>query len=206
MLYNDVAWDNENPFPGTLYNKQNGDNVYEGCKIDYHASELNKNNFFAIMKGDENGLNLSADSNSTRKVLKSNENSKVFLFFVDHGAPGHIMFPDTVIFADEMNETFKFMHQNKMYGEFVVFIEACESGSMFENMNLESINIWALTATNATSPSYGTYCFPHDAVNDQNIYSCLGDMFSVSWMEFLEKNENLLQTHTLKQFYEEVKA
>jgi legumain len=162
MLYNDAAWDHENPLPGTLYNKQNGKNYYEGCKIDYHGDELNKDNFFAILTGNSKELKLADNSNSTRKVLKSDENSKLFLFFCDHGAPGHIMFPDSVIYADDLNKTFMQMHENKMYGEFVVFIEACESGSLFQNMNLESINIWALTATNATSPSYGTYCFPHD--------------------------------------------
>lgn len=144
------------------------------------------------MEGDSASLNLTAGSNSTRKVLKSNENSKVFLYFSDHGAPGHIMFPDSIIYADELNKTFRFMHSNKMYGEFVVFLEACESGSMFQNMHLEDINVWALTATNATSPSYGTYCYPHDGIKGQNLFTCLGDMFSVSWMEWLEKNENKL--------------
>ena len=76
-------------------------------------------------------LNLSVGSNSTRKVLKSNGDSKVFLFFADHGAPGHILFPESLIYADELNETFKYMHANKMYEEMVVFIEACESGSLF---------------------------------------------------------------------------
>ena len=28
MVYNDVAWDDENPFPGTLYNGNNGINYY----------------------------------------------------------------------------------------------------------------------------------------------------------------------------------
>jgi legumain len=79
-----------------------------------------------------------------------------------------------------------------MYSEFVIFIEACESGSLFADMDLQSINIWALTATNATSPSFGTYCYPHDLVNGTNMYSCLGDMFSVSWMQFLEENKKEL--------------
>ena len=112
------------------------------------------------------------------------------------------MFPDTVVFADELNETLKFMHSNKMYSELLFFVEACESGSLFHNIDLESINALALTATNSTSPSYGTYCFPHDKVNGQNLYSCLGDMFSVSWMEYFENNQKLLATKTIKQLYD----
>jgi legumain len=115
------------------------------------------------------------------------------------------MFPDTVVFADELNDTLRFMHSNKMYSELLLFIEACESGSLFQDIDLESINALALTATNSTSPSYGTYCFPHDKVNGQNLYSCLGDMFSVAWMEYLEKNPKLLGSVTIKQLYQLLK-
>jgi glycosylphosphatidylinositol transamidase (GPIT) subunit GPI8 len=66
----------------------------------------------AIMMGDESALNLTSGSNSTQKVLKTNQNTKLFLYFSDHGAPGHLMFPDTVIYADELNSTIQFMHSN----------------------------------------------------------------------------------------------
>lgn len=102
MLYNDVAWHKENPFPGTLYNKMDGKDYYKDCKIDYHGDEVSKHNFLAILGGNESSLNLSAASNSTRKVLKSNRDSKLFLFFADHGAPGHILFPESAMFADEL--------------------------------------------------------------------------------------------------------
>ena len=64
------------------------------------------------MMGDESALNLTSGSNSTQKVLKTNQNTKLFLYFSDHGAPGHLMFPDTVIYADELNSTIQFMHSN----------------------------------------------------------------------------------------------
>ena len=130
MAYDDVAMDDENPFPGTLYNKQNGPDVYEGCNIDFIGKDVNKQNFEAIMKGDVSSLNITNEA-STRRVLKSDKTSKVFLYFSDHGAPGHLMFPDHVIYADELNETIQFMHENKMYEELVIFLEACESGSIF---------------------------------------------------------------------------
>ena len=34
------------------------------------------------------------------KVLKSDSNSKVFVFFTDHGAPGLIAFPHKYLYAD----------------------------------------------------------------------------------------------------------
>jgi hypothetical protein len=42
MAYNDVAWDDEKPFPGTLYNGNNGINYYEGCVIDYYQNDIHK--------------------------------------------------------------------------------------------------------------------------------------------------------------------
>ena len=39
----------------------------------------------------------------------------------------------------------------------VVYIEACESGSMFENLLPENINVYATTASNAEESSYACY-------------------------------------------------
>ena len=51
------------------------------------------------------------------------------------------------------------MNENKMYKEMVVYIEACESGSMFEKLE-DNMNIYAVTAANAHESSWGTYCSP----------------------------------------------
>lgn len=38
MAYDDVANNYENPFPGKLFNKPDGEDVYAGCNIDYKSS------------------------------------------------------------------------------------------------------------------------------------------------------------------------
>ena len=65
MAYDDVAWDDENPVPGKLFNKQEGQDVYEGCKLDYSGKDVHAKNFMAIMMGDDSVLNLTTGSNST---------------------------------------------------------------------------------------------------------------------------------------------
>ena len=204
MAFDDVAQDDENPFPGTLYNTQGGPNVYDGCIIDFVGDDVTKQNFQAILRGDAASLNITNEA-TTGRVLESDDKSKVFLYFSDHGSPGHLMFPDSVIYADELNETIQSMHESKMYEELVIFLEACESGSIFKNIDLEKVNAWALTATNSTSPSYGTYCYPHDEIEGENLFTCLGDMFSVSWMTYLENNKEALSSMSLKQFYDVIK-
>lgn len=107
MSYDDVASDSENPFPGKLFNKPNGPDVYAGCKIDYRGADVTPENFMAILRGDSAGLKVNSTS---RKVLKSNANSKVFINFADHGAPGLIAFPSSYLYANDFNKTINYMY------------------------------------------------------------------------------------------------
>ena len=74
------------------------------------------------------------------------------------------------------------MHSKGMYKELVFYLEACESGSMFATLP-SNMNIYATTAANGKESSWGTYCGQNATVDGKNIGSCLGDLFSVSWME-----------------------
>ena len=77
------------------------------------------------------------DESAGGKVLKSSSNSKVFFFFSDHGAPGLVgmpTYPDKLTALDLLN-TVKEMKKKNMYKEMVMYIESCESGSMFEKYN-----------------------------------------------------------------------
>lgn len=81
-----------------------------------------------------------------------------------------------------------------MYKEMVLYIEACESGSMFDGILASNINVYAVTAANPTESSWGTYCYPDDAINGTHINSCLGDLFSVNWMENVEASNPKTET------------
>ena len=96
MAYDDIASDPENPYPGKIFNKPDGDDVYENCKIDYKGDDVTAVNFLNVLKGDEKSVNGS-------KVLKSTENSKVFIFFTDHGATGLVAFPNDLLYANDLN-------------------------------------------------------------------------------------------------------
>merc|ERR1712070_487290 len=43
--------------------------------------------------------------------------------------------------------------------------------------------IFAVTAANAKESSWGYYCTPNDKVKGKHVGSCLGDLFSIAWME-----------------------
>lgn len=54
---------------------------------------------------------------------------------------------------------------------------------MFEGILKNNLNIFAVTASNATESSFGTYC-PNSYPPPPSDYdTCLGDVFSISWLE-----------------------
>jgi len=76
----------------------------------------------------------------------------------------------------------------------VLYIEACESGSMFEGILATNINVYATTAANSIESSWGTYCSPDDSVDGKHIGSCLGDLYSVNWMEDSDSSDPAVET------------
>ena len=85
------------------------------------------------------------------------------------------------------------MHDKQMYKKFLLYIEACFSGSMFLNLP-EDLNVVAVTAANAEESSWGWYCAEESIVKGTYLDTCLGDQFSISWMEHvdsIDRKENL---------------
>lgn len=117
---------------------------------------------------------------------------------------GLIAFPNgPYLYADQLNAALKTMHSQNMYKELVFYMEACESGSMFSGLLPTDINVFATTAANPSESSWGTYCPPNDMVNGKHINSCLGDLYSVTWMEDSDSAD--LATETLQQQFEIVR-
>lgn len=92
------------------------------------------------------------------------------------------------LYANDFHKTLLSMNEKKMYKEMTLYIEACESGSMFENILEDNLNIYAVSAANSHESSWGTYCSaPDNVVNGKSLSTCLGDLFSVNWMEDTDK-------------------
>jgi legumain len=66
---------------------------------------------------------------------------------------------------------------------------------MFDGKLPDNTNIYANTAADPNQSSWGTYCPPNDVVKGKEINSCLGDLFSVNWMQNSDKSD--LKTETL---------
>jgi legumain len=199
MQYDDIANDPSNPYKGKIFNKPTaagtpGVDVYKGCKKDYTGAAVTPDMFVAIMTGD-------ASKTGGRPVLQSNSGDRVFIFFTDHGGTGIIAFPDgSLMSSTTLNAAIKTMYTKKMYSHLVFYMEACESGSMFEGILPSNIGVYVTTASNAVESSWGTYCPPDDSVDGKHINSCLGDLYSINWMENADQagpTETLAQQFTI---------
>ena len=203
LAYDDIAKNSENPIKGKVFNKPDpsgqGFDVYEGVAIDYKGADVNPDVFLAVLSGDSTKVR----GKGTGRVLQSTENDNVFVYFSDHGATGLIAFPSGELYADQLTSTLKKMHTNKMYKELVFYLEACESGSMFNKILPNNMNIYTTTAANPNQSSWATYCSPDDKIGNVSIGSCLGDEYSVNWMEDSESDSGL--TETLQAQYEHVR-
>uniref|UniRef100_A0A1I8AKU8 legumain n=1 Tax=Steinernema glaseri TaxID=37863 RepID=A0A1I8AKU8_9BILA len=193
MMYDDIANNHDNPFPGQLFNSPNGGDVYKGVKIDYKGRDVTSKNFLAVLQGKKEEVN-----GGNGRVIESSKNDKIFVFFSDHGATGLIAFPTDMLTVKQLNDALKAMYAKQKYKELTFYLEACESGSMFENILKKDINVYAITAANAHESSWGCFCD-----NDLNL-PCLGDQFSVNWMTDSD-NKSDLEQETLDQQFSIVK-
>lgn len=192
MMYDDIANNRMNPYPGKIYNNPGGVDVYEGVPIDYSGKDVTPENFLAILQG-----NRTAVRGGNGRIIESDGNDHIFIYFSDHGGVGLISFPDKILTVKDLNDALKRMSKRKQYNQLVFYMEACESGSMFNKVLPKDINVYAITAANEKESSWGCFC-----ENTMGL-PCLGDLFSVNWMN--DSDEEDLEEETLETQYEIVK-
>uniref|UniRef100_A0A2P2KT62 Vacuolar-processing enzyme n=1 Tax=Rhizophora mucronata TaxID=61149 RepID=A0A2P2KT62_RHIMU len=108
------------------------------------------------------------------------------------------------LYAMDFIEVLMKKHASGTYKEMIIYIEACESGSIFEGIMPRDLNIYVTTASNAQENSFGTYCPGMDPAPPPEYITCLGDLYSVAWMEDSETHN--LKKETIKQQYKMVKS
>lgn len=199
FMFDDIANHEENPRPGVIINSPYGSDVYKGVPKDYTGENVTIDNFLAAILG-----NRSAITGGSGKVVDSGPNDHIFIYYTDHGGPGVLGMPTyPYLYADDLVDTLKKKHASGSYKSLVFYLEACESGSIFDGLLPEGLNIYATTAANAEESSWGTYCPGEYPSPPPEFETCLGDLYSVAWMEDSEQHN--LQSETLHQQYELVK-
>jgi legumain len=188
MMYDDIANASENPKKGSMINEPNGPNVYPGTPKDYTGSDVTPQNFLKILKGEYMGKD--------KKTLQTGPNDNVFIYFTDHGGPGIIAFPNyQLLHVKDLIDTLKYMFDNHKYKQLVFYMEACESGSMFNNVLPNTWKIYAETASNPSKSSYACYY-------DSTYQTYLADCYSINFLNHTDTHD--ISTTTLDQQFEDV--
>ncbi|XP_038874905.1 vacuolar-processing enzyme-like [Benincasa hispida] len=121
---------------------------------DYIGEHVTAQNLYAVLLG-----NITAVNRGSGKVVDSKRNDRIFVYYSDHGGPGHANLP--FVYAMDFIE--------------VIYVEACESGSIFEGIMPKDLNIYATTASNAQESSFGTYCPGMQPAPPPEYMTCLGN-------------------------------
>jgi len=200
MMADDIADNDENPYPGNIINVPNGVNVYPGVPKDYTGKDVNKDTFRSVLLGElpsqlVEKSKSNSKSRSQRKFLNSTADDNVFVYYTDHGATGLVGMPyGDPLYADELIDTLTEMKQRRMFKNLVFYMEACESGSMFEDLLPEDMGVYGMSASSPSEPSFATYWDSH-----RRVY--LADEFSVNWI--VDSEANMTASYeTIKQQFE----
>lgn len=190
MMYDDIAYNPANPTPGIVINAINGTNVYPCATHDYTHHQVNLTNFQGIMLGD-------GTVTGQRKVFETGPEDDIFIYFADHGGPGVFCFPYQNLYADDLNNLIIQMYENRRFRSMVIYMEACESGSMFNGYLRPNISVYAVTAANPDESSWGC-CY------DSYRQAYLGDVFSINWM--WNSDRIAMRNTTIQEEFQKVRA
>ncbi|XP_068207037.1 legumain-like [Palaemon carinicauda] len=183
IMYDDIAYNTQNPNPGVILNEPEGPNVYDGVPIDYKGIHVTPTNFLKVLAGDDTGM---ADIGSG-KVIKSGPNDRIFIDLVDGGGFDHFAFPYSILTAQTLHNHISQMYADKKFKEMMIFIESNDSGSMILNRYPDEMGVYAMTATGEIGNAYAVHW-------SAELDTWMADAFTLAWMKNSEMNDPTKQT------------
>lgn len=134
----DLVNHERNLYPGELFVRLNGDNVYEPNVIDYKLSSLDPLKMKDVLTG--------KSSKSLPKVIQAKSTDNVFVFWSGHGTPGYLEYGKNKISYEQIVSFIKQIPHRKV----LVAVEACYSGGLGETV--ERANVPGVVFLTAASP------------------------------------------------------
>jgi len=173
MLPENHACNARNKYPGRVYVKtEHDENFYcDDVEVDYKSDDLTYEAILNLFRG-----RYSPNFPESKK-LKTNSDSKVFIYMNGHGGENFFKIQDTeVLQSEDFAKVYQEMHMKRMYKEILMFIDTCQAMSLFDQV--EAPNLF-LMGTSKTGQS--AYSHQHD--NELNLE--LNDKFTFAFYQFL---------------------
>ncbi|CAG2115003.1 unnamed protein product [Medioppia subpectinata] len=182
MHPDDLAYNKQNPTQGIVVNQVKGPDVYHDVPKHYVKDDITPKTFLSVISGDPK---LKA---AGKKVVESGPDDHIFVFLFDHGATELVAFRKGQLFAKDLKNTLVQMHEDKKFAKMLFYLEACESGSMFDGILPDNINVYAAASSRPDEPSY-------PCCNDPIRHVGVGGLFSDAWYRDSETKD--LNTETI---------
>ncbi len=137
-------------YDGQIFIEKDGKDVRSGCKVDYHFSDLTRDDIKDIMLGKR--------STHLPKVFETTKNSNIFVFWSGHGsASDGALWGDAdaryCFGSDRMREIVTEMKKDSLYRRMMMVVETCYSGLW--GKALEGVNdLVVLTSANEIESSH----------------------------------------------------
>ena len=188
--------DDQNPWPGKLFTLSDpegeGWDHAAGCKehFDYQGKMIEPEVVLAIIRQDEEKVKALTGLENP-KVFHTTEDDTLFIYYSDHGYEGGVGCGNDRISTKQMQDALKDLHENKRYGKMAFFLEACESGSVFDTLPSD-MNIYAFTSANQTELAWCDYCPPNDEVNHKHIGVCMSMYYDNAYQLLWEQESTTI--------------
>lgn len=124
VMENNIAYNENNLYPGEVRVRTDGENLYHDVNVDYHLSDINIDDLHEIMMG----------NSSTRlpHVISPTANDNVIVFWCGHGEENQLMWGDNSISASSVRNILEDMSNAGKFRKIMFAIDACYSGSIGE--------------------------------------------------------------------------
>jgi ABC-type branched-subunit amino acid transport system substrate-binding protein len=180
MIYDDIPWLDKNKFKGDVHHILNGKNLRSGVSIDYSGNEVKPENLKNILLNE----------------IRSDINSNVFLYIVDHGSPEKIHFVNNqFLSSNDLKEIIELMHDQKKYRKLFVMVDTCFGESIA--LNISTPNMIYFTGSSKSEPSFGT-------IYDPQIKQWISDEFTSKVIPLMKKNNSISIFKLYKESYKSV--
>ncbi|XP_048048377.1 legumain-like [Megalobrama amblycephala] len=170
MMYDDIAYNRQNPANGVVVSVVDESNVYLGVPKDYIGTDLTPENFLTALQG---------QNNASKKVIKSGRDDNIYIYMSGLGNQGTFEFPEKQLYPADLIGALKSMHDGEKFAKMVIYMDSSYSGTMFKNLP-KDLNVFALTSCDENIE----IC-PTNFDETRDVF--LSDKFSSTWLNYLDK-------------------
>lgn len=114
----DLAWHTSNLYPGSVYIAPGGDDVRQGVKIDYRASQTDLSALAEVLKG------------SNAPLARPDTTDNLLVYWAGHGDQKGLKWLDETIPAPRVADFFSRLAAGKGFRKTLFILEACYAGQV----------------------------------------------------------------------------